>query len=239
MSPAYEWRQRTAYGGCSQAAYAEPMRVSSLRHLRRKHWANELLQLVGGNVAEMARQIETPRTHLSALLSGSKGIGDALAAKMEAAFDRPAGWLDREVFTGEAAESHGTETRADKSAAGDALLAHSVSQRAAIVIPKTIVWEDLVRESIEGQFLLAVKGEALMPAYPPGQMAIWQACDHTAAKPGQAVLVQLPGGRFELRFFEPRGTTWAGISQRVGHAELQPERDQAAVVARLRYLDLG
>lgn len=118
-------------------------------------------------------------------------------------------------------------------------LAQAVSQRQPIVAPLTMVWEDLVSATIEGQFLLAVRGEALMPIYPPGQMAIWQACDDTAANPGQAVLLKLPGDRFELRFLERRGSTWAGISQRVGFGELQPERDGATVVARLRYLDLG
>jgi transcriptional regulator with XRE-family HTH domain len=118
-------------------------------------------------------------------------------------------------------------------------LAHAVSHRQPIVTPKTIVWEDLVKEPIEGQFLLAVRGDALMPTYPPGQMAIWQACDNKAASPGQAVLIKLPGDQFELRFMERRGSTWAGVSQRIGFGELQPERDQAVVVARLRYLDLG
>lgn len=122
---------------------------------------------------------------------------------------------------------------------GGSALAHAVSHRQAIVTPKTMVWEDLVKELIEGQFLLAVKGDALMPTYPPGQMAIWQACDDKAASPGQAVLIKLPGDQFELRFLERRGSTWAGVSQRIGFGELQPERDQAVVVARLRYLDLG
>ena len=49
-------------------------------------------------------------------------------------------------------------------------LAHEVSHRQPIVTPKTMVWEDLVKETIEGQFLLTVKGEALMPTWPPGQM---------------------------------------------------------------------
>lgn len=130
-------------------------------------------------------------------------------------------------------------SQAKKEDSHHASLAHAVSHRQSIVTPKTIVWEDLVKETIEGQFLLAVRGDALMPTYPPGQMAIWQACDDKAASPGQAVLIKLPGDQFELRFLERRGGTWAGVSQRIGFGELQPERDQAVVVARLRYLDLG
>jgi len=213
------------------------MNITSLRHMRRHHWANQLL-LAGATVAEMARQVKTPRTHLSALLSGSKGIGDQLAAKIEAAYGKPAGWLDRPI------SSEPTDALTVREAAGiysadPKTLAHAVSHAAGIVPPKTMVWEDLVREKIEGQFVLAVRGEALMPTYPPGQLGIWQACDHTAPNPGQAVLIQLPGSDFELRFYERRGPSWAGVSQRVGHAELQPQRDGATIVARLRYLDLG
>lgn len=236
MSPAYEWRQRNAYAACSQAAYADGMKINSPRHLRRHHWAHVILRLTGDNVTDMARQIETPRTHLSALLAGAKGIGDKLAAKIEAAYDKPAGWLDQEITGTLNFETH----RAGEGTSTHQIpLAHAVSHLQPIVTPRTIVWEYLVKEPIEGQFLLAVRGDALMPTYPPGQMAIWQACDDKAASPGQAVLIKLPGDQFELRFLERRGGTWAGVSQRIGFGELQPERDQAVVVARLRYLDLG
>lgn len=112
-----------------------------------------------------------------------------------------------------------------------------MSQLQQIVPIEQIVWEDLVLDRIKGQFSMAVAGDALMPTYPPGQMAIWEAGD--TAKPGQAVLIHLPGDRFELRFLESRGNTWAGVSQRLGHGELRPDRDGAKVVARLRFLDLG
>lgn len=212
------------------------MKISSPRHLRRHYWANAILRMTGGTVTDMARQIETPRTHLSALLAGAKGIGDELAAKIEAAYDKPAGWLDREIPVTLTTSTHAA---GESFARYEISLDHAVIHAPAIVAPKTIVWEDLVSFKLEGQFLLAVKGEALMPTYPPGQMAIWQACDDTSVNPGQAVLIKLPDDRFELRFLERRGNTWAGISQRVGFGELQPERDQAEVVARLRYLDLG
>jgi hypothetical protein len=112
----------------------------------------------------------------------------------------------------------------------------AVSQRTAIVPPKELVWEDLVGAVFEGQFILAIKGDALMPQYMPGQSGIWQA--GATAKPGQPVLIRLPGERFELRYFEDRGATWAGVSQKVGHRDLTPERDGAEIVARLRYIDL-
>lgn len=115
-------------------------------------------------------------------------------------------------------------------------LAHAVSQRAPIVLPQELIWEDLVRETIQGQFILAIKGDSLAPDFLPGQKAIWQA--GCTARPGQPVLLRLPDESFELRIFEGRGATWAGISPRPGHRTITPEADGAEIVARLKYLDL-
>lgn len=115
--------------------------------------------------------------------------------------------------------------------------AHAVSELKPIVRATLMVWEDLVLEKIKGQFLMAVQGEALMPTFPPGQMAIWEAGDF--ANPGQAVLLHMPDGSFKVRFYEVRGTSWAGISERKGFGELLPEKDGAQIVARLRFPDYG
>lgn len=120
---------------------------------------------------------------------------------------------------------------------GQPSVAQAVSHRQPIVTPRKIVWEDLVREVLEGLFEMVIVGDALAPGYLPGQNGIWEA--GSTAKPGQPVLIKLPGDRFELRLLETRGATWAGVSQRPGHGELQPERDGAQIVARLRYVDLG
>lgn len=130
---------------------------------------------------------------------------------------------------------------ADQPAAhlvGEALVAYELSHRQPIVTPKTLVWEDLVLEDVDGQFIMMIQGDALAPQYLPGQSGIWQA--GSEGRPGQPVLLVDAAGTFHLRLYEPRGGgSWAGVSQRVGHRELTPERDQARVVARLRYLDLG
>lgn len=115
-------------------------------------------------------------------------------------------------------------------------LAHAVSHRERILPTKQRVWEDLVREPIEGQFILAIKGDALAPQYLPGQLGIWQA--GPTARAGQPVLLRLPNDRFELRIYEDRGETWAGIALKAGHRILTPEHHKAEIVARLRYLDL-
>ncbi len=121
---------------------------------------------------------------------------------------------------------------------GESPVAYAVSQRRQIVTPKTLVWEDLVLQDVDGQFIMTIQGDALAPQFLPGQAGIWQA--GSEGRPGQPVLLVDAAGDFHLRLYEPRGGgSWAGVSQRVGHRELTPEQDGARVVARLRYLDLG
>ncbi len=66
-----------------------------LDNLQRLH------QEAGGNLTTLARQAKTARNHLSALLNGTKtkdgatrGVGDRLARKLEAATGKPEGWMD-------------------------------------------------------------------------------------------------------------------------------------------------
>ncbi len=40
-------------------------------------------------------KVGTPKTHVSALLAGKRGIGDALAAKLERKCEKPEGWMDQ------------------------------------------------------------------------------------------------------------------------------------------------
>lgn len=121
---------------------------------------------------------------------------------------------------------------------GNSPIAHAMSQRRQIIAPRKLVWEDMVITDVHGQFIMTISGDALAPAYLPGQSGIWEAGDH--GNPGQPVLLADSADRFYLRLYEPRpGGSWAGVSQRVGHPELNPEQHQVRVVARLRYLDLG
>lgn len=116
-------------------------------------------------------------------------------------------------------------------------IAAAIEERVTISLPPTKIWEDLVLEDIHGQFILTLPDDSLAPGYLPGQHGIWQAGN--TAKPGQPVLIALPGGQFVIRIYEARPTGWAGVSQRVGHPTVTPEADGARIVARLRYLDLG
>jgi len=47
-----------------------------------------------GGPTRLAEVVGSPRSHISAIAAGDKGIGDALAAKIERKTGRPPGWLD-------------------------------------------------------------------------------------------------------------------------------------------------
>lgn len=76
-----------------QAAYASGVKISSTRHLNRLRRLEELIAEAGSATA-LAMKIATPKSHISALQAGARGIGDTLAAKLERKFDKPAGWMD-------------------------------------------------------------------------------------------------------------------------------------------------
>ena len=61
----------------------------------------QLLRLIeeAGHAADLARISGTPKTHLSAIVAGRRGIGDQLAAKLESVMGKPAGWMDQPAGT--------------------------------------------------------------------------------------------------------------------------------------------
>lgn len=71
----------------------EPIKKLSPLKEKRRQQLGRLVDEVGSQ-ADLARIVETPKSHISALLAGTRGIGDALAAKIERACDKPAGWMD-------------------------------------------------------------------------------------------------------------------------------------------------
>lgn len=82
-----------------QVAYAPKMEITeqakeeSPRRLRRRLRLVQLLEEFGG-VAQVGRELGTPKSHLSAMASGSRGLGDKLASKIEATYGKPTGWFD-------------------------------------------------------------------------------------------------------------------------------------------------
>lgn len=96
-------REHSAQLKVMQYAYAPIVKITSPRHLIRRENLQRLLQWVVDVLKEdeqwLAESARTQKTHLSAMKSGKRGVGDDLAAR----FDRigvthlalDAGWFDR------------------------------------------------------------------------------------------------------------------------------------------------
>lgn len=87
--------EHSAYRCVMQLAYSVGMTNGSLRQTRRRENLRKLID-EGGGQAQVALEIGTPKSHLSAILAGRRGVGDALALKIERHFGKPDGWLDRD-----------------------------------------------------------------------------------------------------------------------------------------------
>lgn len=79
-----------------QAAYPVAMAYESPRQVRRRENLRRLVDEHGGQ-AQVAVEIDTPKSHLSAILAGRRGIGDVLAHKIERHYEKPAGWMDADL----------------------------------------------------------------------------------------------------------------------------------------------
>jgi transcriptional regulator with XRE-family HTH domain len=86
-------REHSAYRPVMQLAYPAGMTNGSPRQTRRRENLRTLIEQNGGQ-AQVALEIGTPKSHLSAILAGRRGVGDALAQKIEQHFALPPGWLD-------------------------------------------------------------------------------------------------------------------------------------------------
>jgi hypothetical protein len=88
-----------------QAAYAcFVKKLLSLRHRNRR--AQLLIAIEeAGNATALAIRVGTPKSHISAMASGARGMGDALAAKIERKLGKPEGWMDRLAPAGQQDET--------------------------------------------------------------------------------------------------------------------------------------
>jgi hypothetical protein len=77
-----------------QVAYIKKMeKVESPRRARRRTRLDELVLEVG-SAAQLARETEVPKSHISAMQAGKRGLGDDLVKKLETRYSKPEGWFD-------------------------------------------------------------------------------------------------------------------------------------------------
>lgn len=89
--------EHIAYGTTMQVAYAPKVpkkKYDGPRLARRQHWLSALVSAQGGP-ARVGLDLDTPASHISAMTSGKRGVGDEMADRIESVFNKPNGWLDR------------------------------------------------------------------------------------------------------------------------------------------------
>lgn len=86
--------KHSAYQRVMQVAYASQMEETESPRKKRRRQRLELLLREFGGAAQVARESGTPKSHFSAITSGARGVGDALAAKLESIYAKPEGWFD-------------------------------------------------------------------------------------------------------------------------------------------------
>ena len=104
-----------------QVAYYLKMKIDeSPRRARRRIRLGELIAEVG-SATQLANECGTPKSHVSAMLAGTRGLGDVMASKLELLYAKPSGWFDqppkesqgqaKETETGNVVEITGAHSR--------------------------------------------------------------------------------------------------------------------------------
>lgn len=136
--------EHNAYRPDMQLAYPPGMTNGSPRQLRRRANLRTLVEQNGGQ-AQVAAEIGTPKSHLSAILAGRRGVGDALAQKIEQHFALPPGWMDS--ADGEALPPDFTELVADINTLPPKLREWVLTNvREAVKLAREMITEETVGE---------------------------------------------------------------------------------------------
>lgn len=100
------------------------MEESETPRKKRRRLRLELLLSEVGGAAQVAREIGTPKSYLSAVINKSRGLGDALAAKLEATYAKPEGWFDLAIAGDDGQASVAVES-----------LSHAIVTSTAVHVP--------------------------------------------------------------------------------------------------------
>lgn len=203
-------REHNAQLSVMQLAYSEKMTFDSPRQQLRRHHLEELIQ-EAGDAATLARLVGTPKTHISAIVNGKRGIGDVLSAKLETMMTKPTGWMDT---------PRGSE---------EPLVARAVSLNHHTVL-KIIQWEALMSTDLPPQFVCAAPDDSMSPRVREGQMVTF---DRTLeARPGDGVLVVDGSGNHYIREYRQRRPgVWEAHAASPAYQPLESEADALRVVA--------
>lgn len=187
-----------------------PHPLQRIRHAN----ARALIKEAGGGSA-MARLLDSAKTHISAIENGRKPIGNKLAARMERAMHRPAGWLDQD---------HGA------NAGGS-----SLEPLDAYTVPPLIEAGELMKlAAAPDAFRMRLPDDALTPDHPRGVEFIWSA--RAKAGVGSIVLVRDGSGALHAREYRQgkAAAEWSAAPLNRAYAEFAGRDVELVAVAQYR-----
>lgn len=170
-----------------QAAYPARMPLDSpIKAIRRANLASIASGTNAVSYTELARLLGKPkmRSHLSNIAAGDKGMGDKLAAAIEAALRYPRGWMDRQHPS--SGEAHPTYD-----------VAHSASHEPLSHDLPLLSREDIMRKPVPPIFRSVLEDDALAPEHPVGTEIVWTTRRRPA--PGRLLLLRDRHGQLHAR----------------------------------------
>lgn len=187
--------------------------------------ANLLLLIEeAGTMEALAEAADTNTVYLSQIRNRTvdaktgrpREMGSRIARKLEAARQKPTGWMDRQH------QDEGTPPEG---------MAQSVSQPQSIVLPELATWEGLMAGELPSTFRLMLRDDAMAPELRAGMTVIFSTSER--ARPGDAVLVRDADGNLHFREYrERRPGHWQAMPLNAAYLPaLEPEVDGASVVA--------
>lgn len=198
----------------------------SLRRQTRQAALLTVIQEVGGQT-ELAAMIGTPKTHISAMASGKRGVGDELAARIERKTGKPAGWMDAQHWTLDQHAAAGPVTGVVVSP-----LAQQLSDPQPSMAPPVVPMESVRMGDVKEHFALVIEDDALDPSYPRGTIAEFRRDRPPIA--GKPVLLRDRDGNVFIRRFEVRTPThWLATAEKPGYQPLDSVRDGLEILATM------
>lgn len=185
---------------------------------RQENRRRQLQRLIdeAGSAADLCRIVCTPKSHISAILAGRRGVGDRLASKMEQRMHKAPGWMDLPP-------NGGYQHLED-------LQAREVSHPPYIITPQTIEWGKLMKTELPAEFRVVLPDDSMAPEARAGSLVTFER--DLGPRPGDFVLLVDDEGRWYMREYrESRPGTWEAHATGKGYEPLLSKRDGLRVMA--------
>ena len=188
-----------------QMATVKETRVANLQLLREQ----------AGTLVALAQIAETSPAYLGQILNGMRGLGDALARKLETRCGKPLGWMDTDHSAGEKERPSFDENVVPAAPALRPIPVISSVQAGALRDMDSpyppgagYAYEYTDQDLSKWAFALDVEGISMMPEFRPGDRIIIE--PEIAPNPGDFVIARNGTDQATFKKYRPRGIDATG-----------------------------